>query len=158
MSEELKPCPFCGGAPKTSHRACSAGEDGKFIAFTACYCGGYSARAHQYGVGETVPDAIRQVSAKWNTRADNATIAELRAEVERLRKQEASAAIEMLAAHNQFTKQLEDGVRAIVDDRDKLRKALAGMLFAFDDGVGQDWSESLLNFARTLTPAEEYKA
>lgn len=41
---------------------------------------------------------------------------------------------------------------------EQLRKALAGMLFAFDDGVGREWNESLLNFARTLTPAEEYKA
>lgn len=38
-----------------------------------------------------------------------------------------------------------------------LRVALAGMLFAFDDGVGQEWSKPLLDYARTLTPAQEYK-
>lgn len=41
---------------------------------------------------------------------------------------------------------------------DDLKKALAGMLFAFDDGVGKDWSEDLLDFARSVTPAVEFKA
>ncbi|NMX27071.1 hypothetical protein HBO14_11095 [Pseudomonas sp. WS 5406] len=40
---------------------------------------------------------------------------------------------------------------------DVLETALAGMLFAFDDGVGRDWSATLLDFARTLTPAKEFK-
>lgn len=38
-----------------------------------------------------------------------------------------------------------------------LETELAGMLFAFDDGVGRDWSEELLDFARKLTPAVEFK-
>lgn len=37
-----------------------------------------------------------------------------------------------------------------------LEHALAGMLFAFDDGVGLAWSESLLDFARMLIPAKEF--
>ncbi|OKO47353.1 hypothetical protein [Pseudomonas sp. BTN1] len=41
---------------------------------------------------------------------------------------------------------------------DVLEVALAGMLFAFDDGVGLDWSEDLLDFARKLTAAKEFKA
>ncbi|CAM4002600.1 hypothetical protein [Pseudomonas wadenswilerensis] len=40
---------------------------------------------------------------------------------------------------------------------EELRRALGGMLFAFDDGVGQDWSQSLLDYARKLTPAVEFK-
>ncbi|WP_432755313.1 hypothetical protein [Pseudomonas sp. WMBT8] len=39
-----------------------------------------------------------------------------------------------------------------------LEKALAGMLFAFDDGVGRDWSAPLLDYARTLTPAAEFQS
>lgn len=42
-------------------------------------------------------------------------------------------------------------------EAEALRVALAGMLFAFDDGVGQEWSKPLLDYARTLTPAKEYK-
>lgn len=43
------------------------------------------------------------------------------------------------------------------DERaDVLETALAGMLFAFDDGVGRDWSEDLLDFARKLTTAKEF--
>ena len=39
----------------------------------------------------------------------------------------------------------------------ELRRALGSMLFAFDDGVGQDWSRDLLDYARKLTPAVEFK-
>ena len=45
------------------------------------------------------------------------------------------------------------------DERaDVLETALAGMLFAFDDGVGREWSEDLLDFARKLTAAKEFNA
>lgn len=40
---------------------------------------------------------------------------------------------------------------------DELERALAGMLFAYDDGVGQDWSAPLLDSARKLVKAEEFK-
>lgn len=40
----------------------------------------------------------------------------------------------------------------------ELEQALAGMLFAFDDGVGRDWSEDLLDFARKLTPVAEFQS
>lgn len=42
-------------------------------------------------------------------------------------------------------------------ENESLRKALAGMLFAFDDGVGRDWSAELLDYARKLCPAAEFK-
>lgn len=40
----------------------------------------------------------------------------------------------------------------------ELERALGGMLFAFDDGVGREWSAPLLDFARKVTPAVEFKA
>ncbi len=43
-------------------------------------------------------------------------------------------------------------------ENEALRKALGGMLFAFDDGVGRDWSAELLDHARKLCPAAEFKA
>lgn len=37
-------------------------------------------------------------------------------------------------------------------------RALAGMLFAFDDGVGEEWSAPVLDFARKLVKAKEFDA
>jgi len=66
--EALRPCPFCGRQPEVSSRPGST-EDAKFVAFTVCMCGGYSARAHQWGGGDT-DEAARSASAlAWNTRA-----------------------------------------------------------------------------------------
>lgn len=48
-------------------------------------------------------------------------------------------------------------VAGLITEIKALRRALGGMLFAFDDGVGQDWSKDLLDFARLVTPAVEYK-
>ncbi len=47
---ELKPlpCPFCGGAPRTVARPDNTDGTRSFYAL-ACYCGGYSACAHQMG-------------------------------------------------------------------------------------------------------------
>lgn len=39
---------------------------------------------------------------------------------------------------------------------DDIERALGGMLFAFDDGVGRDWSADLLDYARKLTSAAEF--
>lgn len=46
---------------------------------------------------------------------------------------------------------------AMVEEIRELRRALGGMLFAFDDGVGEDWSQSVLDYARRITPAVEFK-
>lgn len=55
-----------------------------------------------------------------------------------------------------------DSLQALLtaaDERaDVLVTALAGMLFAFDDGAGREWSEDLLDFARKLTAAKEFKS
>lgn len=67
---ELLPCPFCGeqvDPPKS--RPSSRDKSEGFVAFLACYCGGYSANAHRMGQGETEKDAIQDVIAKWNSRA-----------------------------------------------------------------------------------------
>ncbi|MCF4997408.1 hypothetical protein GIW70_21215 [Pseudomonas syringae] len=53
--------------------------------------------------------------------------------------------------------QLHEEVIKLTEEKGNLRKALAGMLFAFDDGVGLDWSTDLLDYARKLCPAEEFK-
>lgn len=42
-------------------------------------------------------------------------------------------------------------------ENESLRKALAGMLCAFDDGVGLAWSADLLDYARKQCAAEEFK-
>lgn len=47
--------------------------------------------------------------------------------------------------------------RETAAENEGLRKALAGMLFAFDDRVGLHWSADLLNYARKLCPAAEFK-
>lgn len=47
---------------------------------------------------------------------------------------------------------------ALIQRAARLERALGGMLFAFDDGVGRDWSAPLLDFARTLTHAVEFKS
>lgn len=60
----------------------------------------------------------------------------------------------MLAAAPTPPQPIYDEAKRIAE----LEQALAGMLFAFDDGVGLDWSEDLLDFARKLTPAVEFQS
>ena len=67
---ELLPCPFCGRQPRHTQRDCSPSEldshersAGKEIHFVACMCGGYSARAHQFGY------SFDDVAAAWNRRS-----------------------------------------------------------------------------------------
>ncbi len=73
MSEELKPCPFCGEKiePPKSRQTSTDRSEG-FVAFAACYCGGYSATAHKMGRGNTEAEAIQEVIALWNRRAQPA--------------------------------------------------------------------------------------
>lgn len=42
------------------------------------------------------------------------------------------------------------------ETQSEIERALAGMLFAFDDGVGREWSEDILDYARKLVAAKEY--
>ncbi|MBC3493583.1 hypothetical protein [Pseudomonas taiwanensis] len=48
-------------------------------------------------------------------------------------------------------------VLAMIEEIRSLRRALGGMLFAFDDGVGEHWSQGVLDYARQVTPAVEFK-
>lgn len=82
MEPELKPCPFCGRDPQVMDRACSPDVGHNWIWFASCCCGGYSARAHQYGY------SIEELASRWNTRPGEdvlrARIAELEKRVAEL--------------------------------------------------------------------------
>lgn len=41
---------------------------------------------------------------------------------------------------------------------DDIERALGGMLFAFDDGVGREWSADFFDYARKLTSAVEFES
>lgn len=69
---ELKPCPFCGGAPNFIERPDNI-DGTEFFCSVACYCGGYSACAHKMVVRKTPELARRDATEKWNTRALLAT-------------------------------------------------------------------------------------
>lgn len=68
-----------------------------------------------------------------------------------------------LATDIALHKQSIDEITGLNAENEALRKALGGMLFAFDDGVGvgvgvgEDWSAPLLDHARTLCSAVEFK-
>lgn len=65
---ELRKCPFCGGKPKITQRQDSL--DGYFCAIS-CFCGGHSARAHQFATDKGNADvAYREAKNLWNRRAD----------------------------------------------------------------------------------------
>ena len=69
VGRELLPCPFCGepaSAPK-SRRESTDPRDG-YVAFMACFCGGYSATAHRMGRGGTEQESVQDVINLWNTR------------------------------------------------------------------------------------------
>ena len=62
-------CPFCGRAPEVTLRPGTDREGRGYVCFVSCMCGGYSARAHQFGQGDDEDQAkIRSVAA-WNSRA-----------------------------------------------------------------------------------------
>lgn len=68
---------------------------------------------------------------------------------------------EELEALRESYEAMRDRKNSIVELQQRLtvaERALGGMLFAFDDGVGREWSAPLLDFARTITPAVEFVA
>lgn len=56
----------------------------------------------------------------------------------------------------ELTEKLEKIIDALQQRLTVAEQTLGGMLFAFDDGVGREWSAPLLDFARTITPAVEF--
>ena len=67
-NDELLPCPFCDGEPRTIERPDNI-TGTEFFFSVACYCGGYSACSHKMAVRETPEQAKRDAIAAWNTRA-----------------------------------------------------------------------------------------
>ncbi len=80
----LAPCPFCGATPEITERAATEAERHAFMCFIACMCGGYSARAHQYGGGETKFEAQETASIAWNRRVAPALPQDVAAHLEKL--------------------------------------------------------------------------
>ena len=70
MANELKPCPLCGRAPKSTQREAAPDMPHRFVAFRTCHGGGYSAHVHVhvYGTGNTPTEAWLDADEKWNTR------------------------------------------------------------------------------------------
>lgn len=71
MTEQLKPCPFCGGDPKTTERPDNI-DGTRFFYAVACYCDGYSACAHKMAVEPTPEQAKHAAIEAWNRRAQPA--------------------------------------------------------------------------------------
>jgi len=67
----LLPCPFCGGEARIIERPQSSKDTGFFCAIS-CFCGGYSAHAHQHGIAETEEAARSEAITAWNTRTQSA--------------------------------------------------------------------------------------
>ena len=61
MTEELKPCPFCGRRVEHVSRACNGSATGMTY-IVSCFCGSYCACAHQQ------EDTLGEVVKAWNTR------------------------------------------------------------------------------------------
>jgi Lar family restriction alleviation protein len=68
MTEELRPCPFCGSAPGTLARPDNI-DGTQFYAAVFCHCDGYSATAHAGKRGKTQDEATKAAHAAWNRRA-----------------------------------------------------------------------------------------
>ncbi len=80
MSNELKPCPFCGGNPRIDTEYDMDGF-GNFHKVECSDCGA-SSKAHFCTQGNECPQYYQEVRDEWQNRADDA----LTAEVERLTK------------------------------------------------------------------------
>lgn len=74
-SDTPKPCPFCGEAPNMKSRP-NDPQEAAYFAAVACYCGGYSACAHQMATANTRAEAEALAMAAWNRRTPARTITE----------------------------------------------------------------------------------
>ena len=75
MTDGLKDCPFCGGEAQIMERP-QSGKDTGFFCAISCFCGGYSARAHQHGIAETAHAARAEAITAWNRRQPDAALKE----------------------------------------------------------------------------------
>jgi len=62
-------CPFCGRQPKVAGRESGPGDAEGYLCFISCRCGGYAARALQFGKGDDPTQAESIAAEAWNTRA-----------------------------------------------------------------------------------------
>ncbi len=70
MSEELKPCPFCGDEPKVivDGRHHSSGEMYYVVMVTCKQC--YAEAGYEnYTLGNDISECIERVNGDWNKRA-----------------------------------------------------------------------------------------
>lgn len=92
-----------------------------------------------------------QVVGVYIAREDGARIGQTFANVLVKTTKQCRANAEFIAAAH------PGAVLELILENEALRKTLAGILFAFDDGVGRGWSAELLDHARKLCPAAEFK-
>lgn len=75
MTEPLKNCPFCGGAPTTTERPDHI-DGTQFFYAIACYCGRYYVCAHKMAIRKTPEIAKADAIAACNTRTPPPTQAQ----------------------------------------------------------------------------------
>lgn len=68
LGRPIATCPFCGIAPEIKEREGGTGES-PYLCFIVCYCGTYTAHAHQSGRGDTALHALQDAVDLWNRRA-----------------------------------------------------------------------------------------
>jgi Lar family restriction alleviation protein len=140
MSEELKPCPFCGGKPRVA-----LGEHDFDGAEVICQsCAGSSGHFSDDKEAD-------QASRHWNTRADNATIAELRAEVERWKAAYEEASDNHSLAYQEANR-LSDELDALRDKNENLQARLK--VYGWDEALRRH--EAVARVARV--PGTEWKS
>lgn len=142
MSEELKPCPFCGGAAcrYTDYAACQSRD-----------CAG--------------SDFLADIE-KWNTRAqptecepkpiDGAVILQWSEDGETWddgsEEEMVSGRAYGWKTRELFTRPAPAEVSQLQDRIQQLELGLGLMRCNYDDGVGCEWEQPVLDFVRTLCP------
>lgn len=84
---QLKTCPFCGGKPyiEESQRGYIGGESTKVCFIRCSVCNARSERVDVRSYGHTTrsKEAVEDVAARWNARADKTEIVEVKTQAEK---------------------------------------------------------------------------
>lgn len=106
---------------------------------------------------------LKSFRASYMEWSDKTDWVQASAQPRELGKHRADVIVERFDALRAQLANTEQSRRSLFDLSQDLEKRLAefqrvlgGMLFAYDDGVGRDWSAPLLDHARTLCPAVEF--